>query len=227
MRHALLLLLLSIATAQAMAQGDVEYRAEIGGGVGLMTYEGDYNGNLFHSPQPMGTILVRRLFNPYTGIRFGIGAGKLKGSSKDTDTYYPGTDITPYEFNSTVIDGNLTFEYNFWPYGTGRDYRGAQRFTPFIFIGLGMTYAKTDDDNTVTANMPVGVGVKYKIGDRLNLGVEWGIHFSLSDELDGSADPYLIKSSGLFKNTDCYSALRATLTYSFMAKCRTCHNADE
>ena len=36
-----------------------------------------------------------------------------------------------------------------------------------------------------------------------------------------------IERSGLFKNTDCYSALQLTLTYSFMAKCRTCHNADE
>ena len=69
--------------------------------------------------------------------------------------------------------------------------------------------------------------MKYKIADRMNLGVEWGVHFTLSDEIDGVKDPYYIESSGLFKNTDCYSALRVTLTYSFMAKCRTCHNADE
>ena len=61
----------------------------------------------------------------------------------------------------------------------------------------------------------------------MNLGVEWGVHFTLSDKLDGSQDPYGIKSSGAFKNTDCYSALQVTLTYSFMAKCRTCHNEDE
>jgi hypothetical protein len=53
------------------------------------------------------------------------------------------------------------------------------------------------------------------------------MHFSLSDKLDGVSDPYAVKSSGLFKNTDCYSALQLTLTYSFMAKCRTCHNEDE
>ena len=49
----------------------------------------------------------------------------------------------------------------------------------------------------------------------------------MSDELDGRKDPYGIKSSGLFKNTDCYTMLQVTLTYSFMAKCRTCHNDDE
>lgn len=84
-----------------------------------------------------------------------------------------------------------------------------------------------NDKNVFTANIPIGLGVKYKIGERLNLGLEWAIHFSLSDELDGVKDPYGIKSTGLFKNTDCYSALQITLTYSFMPKCRTCHNADE
>ena len=65
------------------------------------------------------------------------------------------------------------------------------------------------------------------MGDRTNLTVEWALHLSLSDKLDGSEDPYGIKSSGLFKNTDCYSLLRVSFTYSFMAKCRTCHNDDE
>ena len=42
--------------------------------------------------------------------------------------------------------------------------------------------------------------------------------------LDGVKDPYGIKSSGLFKNTDCYSQLRVSLTYDLWAKCKTCHN---
>ena len=65
--------------------------------------------------------------------------------------------------------------------------------------------------------------MKYKFNDRVNLGVKWAMHFTQSDELDGAKDPYNIKSSGLFKNTDCYSALQLTLTYSFMAKCKTCN----
>jgi hypothetical protein len=48
-----------------------------------------------------------------------------------------------------------------------------------------------------------------------------------SDELDGVKDPYGVKSSGLFKNTDCYSHLRLTLSYDIWAKCRTCHNDRE
>jgi len=121
----------------------------------------------------------------------------------------------------------VVFEYNFWPYGTGRDYRGAQRLTPFVFLGFGGTYAKTGDTSTFTGNLPVGLGVKYRVGDRLNVGLEWAIHFSLSDKLDGVKDPYYVESSGPFKNADGYHCLQLTLTYSFMAKCNTCHNDDE
>ena len=123
-----------------------------------------------------------------------------------------------------MVDLCATYEYNFWPYGTGRDYRGAKRLTPFIFGGLGATFVKTDSKNVFTANLPIGIGVKYKLADRLNLGVEWAIHFTASDRLDGVSNPYGIKSSGLFKNTDCYSHLRLSVTYDLWAKCRTCHN---
>ncbi|MBP5388527.1 MAG: outer membrane beta-barrel protein [Prevotella sp.] len=226
MRKAVLLLLM-LMPALTFAQGDVEYRMEIGGGLGLLTYEGDFSGSILKGGQPMGEIILRRNINPYHGFKLHLGVGKLKGSSKNAETYYPGMAETPYEFSNLLGDLSATYEYNFWPYGTGRDYRGAKRFTPFIAIGLGTTFVKTDDKNVFTANLPIGAGVKYKLGDRLNLGMEWNIHFSLSDKLDGQADPYSIKSSGLFKNTDCYSALQVTLTYSFMAKCRTCHNDDE
>ena len=49
------------------------------------------------------------------------------------------------------------------------------------------------------------------------------MHFTGGDKLDGVDDPYGIESSGLFKNTDCYSTLYVTLTYDLWAKCRTCH----
>ena len=229
LRTRLLTLLVCAATAlTATAQTDDQYRMEIGVGAGMVAYEGDYNGNIPSGMHPAATVMLRRIFNPYMGLRLAATYGKLKGSDRGLKTYIPGTDgDTSYEFNNTLADLSLTYEYNFWPYGTGHDYRGAKRLTPFIFAGLGATYVTGGGNNVFTANLPLGLGVKYKLAPRLNLGVEWAMHFSLSDKLDGTVDPYGIKSSGLFKNTDCYSALQVSLTYSFMAKCRTCHNQDE
>lgn len=218
---------LSIASVPANAQTDYEYRMEIGGGVGLMAYEGDFNGSILHNMQPSASLMLRRVINPYMDLRLAASYGKLKGSSKDVKTYMPQYQDTQYDFSTTLVDLSATYEYNFWPYGTGNDYRGAQRLTPFIFAGIGTTYASTPTGNVFTANLPLGLGIKYKVAPRLNLGIEWAMHFSLNDKLDGIADPYGIQSTGMFKNTDCFSALQLTLTYSFMPKCRTCHNDDD
>ena len=196
---------------------------EIGGGVGFLGYLGDYNNVLTRDLQPMATLLVRRNLNPYMGLRLAASFGKLKGDERDVKTVYPSTGVTPYSFSRTLTDVSLTYEYNFWPYGTGHDYYGAKRLTPFVFLGLGGTYAGGDGSSVFTANVPIGLGLKYKVGQRMNVGVEWAMHFSMSDKLDGRNDPYGITSSGMFKNTDCYSVLQLTLSYSFMPKCTTCN----
>lgn len=227
MRKLLLMLMALLPAARMSAQDDPQYRMEIGAGVGMVSYEGDFNGNVLKNMQPMFSALWRYNFDPYKDLRLSATYGKLKGSSKDVDTYYPDYATEEYSFNRNLLDVSLVFEYNFWPYGTGRDYRGAKRLTPYIYGGIGATSASGGGSKSVfTANVPIGLGVKYKLNERMNLGLDWGIHFSLSDELDGVKDPYQVKSSGMFKNTDCYSMLQLTLTYSFKAKCRTCNKEE-
>lgn len=226
MRKGLVTLLMLCATLTASAQQDDEYLMEIGGGVEMVSYQGDFNGKITSGMQPAGAIMWRRLLNPYMGFRVTGMMGKLKGDATRVETYYPDETTRAYSFDRSLTDVSVTYEYNFWPYGTGRDYRGAKRLTPFVFGGIGATYVSGGEKKVFTANVPIGLGIKYKLKERLNVGLEWSMHFSLSDELDGMADPYGIKSSGAFKNTDCYSGLMLTLTYSFKSKCRTCNNDD-
>lgn len=226
MRKGLVTLLMLCATLTASAQQDDEYLMEIGGGVGMVSYQGDFNGKITSGMQPAGAIVWRRLLNPYMGFRVTGMMGKLKGDATRVKTYYPDETTRAYSFDRSLTDVSVTYEYNFWPYGTGRDYRGAKRLTPFVFGGIGATYVSGGEKKVFTANVPIGLGIKYKLKEHLNVGLEWSMHFSLSDELDGMADPYGIKSSGAFKNTDCYSGLMLTLTYSFKSKCRTCNNDD-
>lgn len=226
MRKGLVTLLMLCATLTASAQQDDEYLMEIGGGVGMVSYQGDFNGKITSGMQPAGAIVWRRLLNPYMGFRVTGMMGKLKGDATRVETYYPDETTRAYSFDRSLTDVSVTYEYNFWPYGTGRDYRGAKRLTPFVFGGIGATYVSGGEKKVFTANVPIGLGIKYKLKERLNVGLEWSMHFSLSDEIDGMADPYGIKSSGAFKNTDCYSGLMLTLTYSFKSKCRTCNNDD-
>lgn len=222
MRKSLSLLILLILTIGTRAQTMPEYRMELGGGIGAIAYLGDFNTSVLKNLQPMATLLAKYKFDPRRALALNVSYGQLKGSSKDAKTYYP--EITTYDFKAKVADVGLRLEYNFWPFGTGFEYRGAKRLTPYVAIGLGMTIAKADGKSATGVNMPIDVGVKYKMGDRLNLAAEWAMHITTTDGLDGIKDPYGIESSGLFKNTDCYSHLRVSLTYDLWAKCRTCHN---
>ena len=231
----------------ARAQTDPEYRMEIGAGAGVVTYLGDFNGSLTKGMQPTGGLVAKYKMNPRMAWTAALDYGQLKGSSKNVQTWYPYLTEHPLEFTTQLIALDVRYEYNFWPFGTGREYFGAKHITPFITIGAGLCFAKPDlkgdglnaeskspeiayrdnsqDGKAVAAlQIPIGLGVKYKLASRLNLAAEWMMHFTGSDGLDGVKDPYGIKSNGLFKNTDCYSMLRLTLTYDFWERCKTCHN---
>lgn len=221
MRNAVVAILLMLAVS-AKAQTEPEYRLEIGGGIGMVSYQGDFNGNLFKNMQPMFSLLGKYKFNPRMALAMNISYGTLKGSAKDVTSHVP-EEWADYSFKEKFGDVDIRLEYNFWPFGTGMEYRGAKRLTPYIFIGLGTTVFK-DDKTQLAMNLPIGLGVKYKAADRVNMALEWAMHFSSTDRLDGASNPLGIRSHGLFKNTDCFSQLRLSVTYDLWAKCKTCHN---
>jgi len=218
-----LLLALLLATLRVAAQDEPEYRLEIGGSAGLATYEGDFNGSLLSNMQPMGGLVAKYKLNPRMAWGAELSYAKLKGGSKNVETWYPELADNPVTFGSQIVSFDVKFEYNFWPFGTGREYRGARKLTPFIAAGLGFGIIGGDGSGGAF-QMAFGLGVKYKLAPRLNLTGQWVMHFTGSDQLDGVKDPYGIVSSGLFKNTDCFSALQVALTYDLWAKCKTCHN---
>jgi len=222
MRKGIAILLLTMLTMTASAQTAPEYRFELGAGAGLVTYLGDFNGNITKNAQPMFSLVAKYRLDPRMALGFNVSYGKIKGASKDAKTHIP-AQWQDYSFNHALWDAGLRFEYNFWPYGTGMEYRGAKRLTPYIYIGVGLSVAKPQKTEAAM-NLPIGGGVKYKVADRVNMALEWTMHFTTSDWLDGVKDPYGIESSGLFKNTDCYSHLRLSVTYDLWAKCKTCHN---
>ena len=221
MKSVITVLLLAITTSVG-AQTEPEYRMEVGAGAGLVSYVGDFNSNLLKNPQGMFSVLAKYKFNPRMALGLTVGYGQLKVSAKDVKGHVP-QQWADYSFNNKVWDAGLRLECNFWPYGTGMEYRGAKRLTPYIIAGLGMTICKPEKTE-VALNVPLGFGLKYKMADRVNVAVEWAIHFTTSDLLDGVKDPYGIPSSGMFKNTDCYSQLQLTVSYDLWAKCKTCHN---
>lgn len=214
----IVLLIFGAADAQ-----ELEYRMEIGAGMGLVSYQGDFNGNLLKNLQPSGFAIARYNINQRSALKFELAVGKIKGNSSNVQTYYSEPDAQNVNFSNSLYDLGCRYEYNFWAYGTGASYKGSHRLTPYIALGMGFTYVN-GNNNAFAVNFPLGMGIKYKAIERLNVGAEWTMHFSTSDKLDGVVDPYGIKSNGLFKNTDCYSIFQVFVTYDIMPKYRKCNN---
>ena len=71
------------------AQDEPEYRMEIGGGLALTAYEGDFNGNLLRQLQPMAGAVAKYKMNPRMAWAASLRYGQLKGSSANVETWYP------------------------------------------------------------------------------------------------------------------------------------------
>ena len=219
----LLLLLLPLFALTASGQNDETlYRLELGGGIGFGTGHTDLKGKW---AADMAAI-ARFPLNPRRAVKTQLSYLNLKGSTEGQKNFYPalpdtpGTDRLAYSVSDAVIDASALYELHFLPYGYLRDYKGHCRLVPYLQMGFGLTYGKAG--KTFTANIPLGVGVKYKVAERLNLGLDWLVHFTLSDKLDGLEAPLGISSSG-FRNKDHYSALSLTLTYDLNPRCPTCN----
>lgn len=219
----LLLLLLPLFALTASGQNDETlYRLELGGGIGFGTGHTDLKGKW---AADMAAI-ARFPLNPRMAVKTQLAYLNLKGSTEGQKNFYPalpdtpGTDRLAYSVSDAVIDASALYELHFLPYGYLRDYKGHCRLVPYLQMGFGLTYGKAG--KAFTANIPLGVGVKYKVAERLNLGLDWLVHFTLSDKLDGLEAPLGISSSG-FRNKDHYSALSLTLTYDLNPRCPTCN----
>ena len=226
-----------LAWSRAGAQQEVEYKMEVGGALGTSFYLGDVNSTPFAQLCGMGTLLMRRNFNPRMAIKANLGVAHLRGSSDDLflpdDPLKPsaagGTPVS-VSFGRNVIDMGAQFEMNFWGYGYGGGYKDLKRITPYALAGMGFTLAPGGAETAFGLCLPVGVGVKYKVRPRLNIGLEWSMRFTTSDALDaGDSEskrlihPDGIKSVGL-ENQDCYSFTMVYVSYDICPKYRRCNN---
>lgn len=224
-RHILLILIVivisGISSLTLKAQED--YRFDIGGGVGMTGYLGDANtSNLFQHPGWNAEALLRYIINPRFALKTNFYVGSLSGNSADMTNVFP--DNNTYKFSTTFYELGESFEFNFFNYGIGQSYQKLKRITPYITAGLGFMYWNVDGKSNFSVNIPLGVGLKYKLSKRINLGFEFLMKKCFSDKLDGTnlQDPYMIQSS-FMKNTDWYSTMTFTISYEFSERCAVCH----
>lgn len=247
-RHSILLLpavsilLAVLLSCPVMAQEEQEYNMELGVMGGGSFYMGDANvTNPFGNPAPCLALLARYNINPHMVVKGDLAMGRVVGTTVGQANRYPGG--AEADFNRPYGEFAAQFEYNFHAYGTGGGYKDSHRFTPYLLAGAGLVFAprvakaqpgadgtSQNVGNVFALDIPVGVGVKYKLAPRLNVGAEWTFRFTSTDKLDVSNpdglqlnNPYNIIGTGL-KNKDTISFLVAYISYDLFAKKCDCND---
>lgn len=219
-----------MTASRAWAQEEeLEYTKEIGGSLGINFMLSDLNSKWYGASHLSGGAAMRFILSPRMAIKTTLGYNAVKDDTEGVKDFYPavvgqsGTERLQYSMSGGIIDLNALYELHFLPYGWYRNYLGHKRLTPYLQLGIGMLYSTAG--KAFTVDLPVGLGLKYKIGKRLNLSLDWTLHFTPSDKLDGLAAPAGIEGSG-FHGKDFYSKTMLSLTYDISPKCPTC-NKDE
>ena len=229
-------LLLLLCCAYAHSE-DLEYKMEMGAGAGACFYLGDANSTPYAHMSGMGGFVARWVFNPRMVIKGNLAVGHISGPSEGrfipadaSSQSAAGGQPAVVHFSRNLVDFGAQFEFNFWGDGRGGGYKDNSPITPYALAGIGLTLAVGGAGTRAALNLPVGVGVKYKVKPRWNVGLEWTMRFTTSDELDAAVGsqtqlvhPYGVKSVGL-KNKDCYSFTMLYVTYDMFARLRKCNN---
>ena len=187
-------------------------------------YLGEASSSVFSHPGFTFDMSGRYVPNVRMAFRADLSLLTLSGNTADMANVLP--DFASYSFTSTVAALDVRYEFNFLPYGIGETYKRLRRWTPYLTVGLGVSLASCDGTIAAAPTLPMGAGVKYKLGKRVNLFAEFTMTKAFGDRLDGVlVDLNQIKTE-FYKSTDWYGRLTVGFSYEFGERCATCHYVD-
>ena len=176
---------------------------------------------------PSAGIVFRYTPNFRWAVKTDLLWGRVSGSTDGLENEFPNQATASFSRSFFEVGGQM--EFNFMPYSDKFAYLNTKRFSPYILFGIGVTVAP-GNETFASLNIPLGIGAKYKVANRLNLGLEFsfrklfGDSFDVTDGNNAFLDnPYGISGSA-FKNKDWYSLLMFSVTWDFGLRCRTCNN---
>ncbi len=188
-------------------------RAEYGLFLGTSYYNGDINhSQQFYSPSlGLGAIANYNL-SKHLAVGLKGFYGRLNGN--DADFSNSENVVRQASFSTSVIDISAIVEFNFMSYtSSGFIKKNDERFTPFVFLGIGGNYVFNSTDNSTPVTIPFGLGFKYNIFERVTLGLEWSFRKTFNDTIDGVINVQDPENTPSIHNDDWYSFCGLFVTY--------------
>ena len=213
MRQLLATLIICLPFA-SFAQNSIVQEGEFGVGIGAAHYFGDLNTRAkLNRPKLAAGIFFRKNFGNYIAMRVSGNYAQL-GYSDVYNTHNEYMHRRNLSFNTNVWELALQGDFNFYRFMPGEpDFR----FTPYVTFGISAfnydPYAYLNGQKYVLRTLgtegqaidslhrkpyssmavafPFGVGIKYSINERINLGFEVVYRFTNTDYLDDVSTTYV------------------------------------
>jgi Domain of unknown function (DUF6089) len=197
------------------AQYAIQQEGEFGIGLGAGHYFGDLNTRArINRAKLAASIFFRKNFGNYIALRVGASFAQLGYSDiyNKHNAYMLARNLS---FNSKVWELSLQGDFNFFRFMPGEpDYS----FTPYITLGVGVfshdpyaflqgqkiflrqlgtegqgssLYPDRKQYSSMGISIPFGVGVKYSLNERINIGFEILHRFTNTDYLDDVSKTYV------------------------------------
>jgi hypothetical protein len=190
------------------------YTGEFGVLAGASQYFGDLNPDLhFNTPKAVFGLFFRKQVTDYIAVRIQGQFARLGYSDvyNTQNAFYLRRNLS---FNTSVLQLGVQGDFNFFRFIPGD---GDHRATPYLTIGIGMfsfdPYAYLDGQkyylrelgtegqssaaypdrkpySNIAAYIPLGLGYKYNLNPRMNIGVEAVYNFTTTDYLDDVSKTY-------------------------------------
>ena len=239
-------ILLVFATVLLVVSGHAQRTSDIGFWAGSSTAWGDMDDN---TPFNTFNLNFGAYFRYNFNARVALRAMVLTGKFSDEGT----VENAVWSYSKNVHDFSLQAEINYLKYVLGAK---KTRWTPYVTGGIGMAilpysfrpaemaafnpdypllYGGTvlvepTEETVFVTTIPFGMGVKFTIGRRLGIGVEYQMRKYLDDRLDDLNDPLahynddgeLVLYTTRTHNGDWSGYLGAHLTYKIYLGKRIC-----
>ncbi len=209
MKRIVLVFMVVVLTVSGFAQKSAD--------IGIWGGSSSYFGDIKDAPMMQSFNLnfgafFRYNFNPRVAMRAEFLTGSFAADGFVQDV--------AWDFKKNVQDLSFLFEINYLKFILGEK---NTPYTPYIMGGVGIMYfpyvfrsglmasvnpaypvPDNFEESVATPSIPFGFGIKFSIGSKLGIGIEYQIRKMLNDKLDDADDPlfYINDEGKVVKYTD-------------------------
>ncbi len=199
--------------SKAQSQYAIKQEGEFGIGLGAGHYFGDLNTRAdLRRAKLAGSVFFRKNFNNYVAARLGVSFARL-GYSDKYNTHNEYQYLRNLSFNTNVWELSLQGDFNFFRFMPGEE---GYNFTPYVTLGVGVfsydPYAYLRGEkiylrelgtegqgivpdrsqySSMGISLPIGLGIKYALNERINIGFEVLHRLTNTDYLDDVSKTYI------------------------------------